>query len=91
MASKYKAAAMGITADRTHNLMWRLLNGEIPKTKMPKLVLVLIGGVGWGAVGWGGAGWAGKEKHSTCCCLEHPHSSMSCNYEHRVLLVLSRL
>lgn len=29
--------------DRTANLMWRLMDGELPKTNMPKMVALLIG------------------------------------------------
>lgn len=43
IGSQYQAAAFGLTGDRSHNLMWRLMNGELPVLKTPKLVVVLIG------------------------------------------------
>lgn len=38
------------TGDRTSNLMWRLLNGELPQKKIPQVVGLMIGkrrNVGW--------------------------------------------
>lgn len=36
--------------DRTHTLMWRLSNGELPQTKIPKLILIEIGMNDLGAI-----------------------------------------
>ena len=37
-----RAANFGISGDGTHNLLWRLLNGELEKVR-PKVVVLLIG------------------------------------------------
>lgn len=37
------AHAPGHAGDRTINLMWRLQNGELPQSKPPKAVVLLVG------------------------------------------------
>ncbi|KAK9905658.1 hypothetical protein WJX75_004011 [Coccomyxa subellipsoidea] len=43
-ASKpYKSLPLGIAGDKVEQLLWRLQNGELPATKHPKVVTVMIG------------------------------------------------
>lgn len=42
IGSRYRAAALGLAGDRTHHLMWRLSNGELP-SKAPKVAALVIG------------------------------------------------
>jgi len=41
--AKVEGLALGIAGDKTHNLLWRIQNGEIPDTLNPKVWWVLIG------------------------------------------------
>eukprot|EP00558_Chaetoceros_sp_UNC1202_P007532 CAMPEP_0197234540 /NCGR_PEP_ID=MMETSP1429-20130617/2265_1 /TAXON_ID=49237 /ORGANISM="Chaetoceros sp., Strain UNC1202" /LENGTH=400 /DNA_ID=CAMNT_0042692979 /DNA_START=35 /DNA_END=1237 /DNA_ORIENTATION=+ len=40
---KYKGLALGISGDRTTDLLWRLQNGEMPQSLHPKVFWLLIG------------------------------------------------
>lgn len=40
---KYTPGVMGMSMDESANLMWRLLNGQIPKKNKPRVAVVLIG------------------------------------------------
>lgn len=38
-----RAAAFGMSGDVVATLHWRLLHGELPRTRQPRVVVVLIG------------------------------------------------
>ena len=41
--SKYRAVPLAIGGDQVAHLHWRLLNGELPQAKQPKVVVINIG------------------------------------------------
>lgn len=39
----WRTAAFGMSGDTAANLEWRLLHGELPEKRQPRVVVVLIG------------------------------------------------
>ncbi|KAL4437221.1 hypothetical protein ABPG75_004360 [Micractinium tetrahymenae] len=49
---KYSPGVMGMSMDQSANLMWRLLNGQIPTKNKPKVVVINIGTNDFTNCGW---------------------------------------
>lgn len=50
VGARYRAGRLGIGGDQTFHLRWRLLNGELPARRHPRLAVLLIGTNDLGAV-----------------------------------------
>lgn len=49
---KYSPGVMSMSMDQSANLMWRLQNGQIPKTNKPRVVVINIGTNDFTNCGW---------------------------------------
>lgn len=103
VGSKYRAGRLGIGGDQTFHLRWRLLDGELPARRQPRLVVLLIGTNDLGAVAeQGGAALeaasrdvaarsAGRRRACCACCCGSPLASgLPGGSVWAVILLLSR-